>query len=339
MNTGFNVQSSGAGAAAWAAYLQLLRLPNLFTAMADVAMGFLFVRASWAWDPPPINLRPIGAWVLAVLAVASALLYAAGVVLNDVFDLERDRRERPQRPLPSGRVSLRAARWIGWESLLAGTALPCGVALLLYRHRPAAAADALVALRPAIVAGALALTIVLYDALLKPTVAGPLALGACRMLNVLLGMSVLRTPLASEHWLIAAAIGVYAAGITWFARREHGRSARAQLAAATAVMMAGVGLLAWLPRWTDNILRAIQQEPGWWYLLVGVLGAITCRRCLWAVASPVPGRVRTAVAQAILSLIFLDAAACYAGCGPFWALLILCLLVPAGLLGRWIEST
>jgi 4-hydroxybenzoate polyprenyltransferase len=185
----------------------------------------------------------------------------------------------------------------------------------------------------------LALTIVLYDALLKPTVAGPLALGACRMLNVLLGMSVLRTPLASEHWLIAAAIGVYAAGITWFARREHGRSARAQLAAATAVMMAGVGLLAWLPRWTDNILRAIQQEPGWWYLLVGVLGAITCRRCLWAVASPVPGRVRTAVAQAILSLIFLDAAACYAGCGPFWALLILCLLVPAGLLGRWIEST
>ncbi len=107
VNSGFKPQSLGRGGWSLTPYVQLLRLPNLFTAMADVAMGFLFVRASWAWNPAPINLRPIGAWVLALLALASALLYAAGVVLNDVFDLERDRRERPERPLPSGRVSLR----------------------------------------------------------------------------------------------------------------------------------------------------------------------------------------------------------------------------------------
>ena len=75
-------------------YLELMRLPNVFTSMADVAMGFLFVREL---------ATAIDAWLLAVLLGASSLLYLAGVVLNDVFDLELDSRERPDRPLPSGR--------------------------------------------------------------------------------------------------------------------------------------------------------------------------------------------------------------------------------------------
>ena len=45
------------------------------------------------------------------------------MVLNDVFDLEIDRRERPERPLPSGRVSLRAARLLGWTLLVLGMLL------------------------------------------------------------------------------------------------------------------------------------------------------------------------------------------------------------------------
>jgi len=81
------------------AYLRLFRLPNVFTAMADVAMGFLFVRQS---------LEPIS--MFACLLVASSLLYTAGMVLNDVFDYEVDRQERPQRPLPSGQIGLRWAR-------------------------------------------------------------------------------------------------------------------------------------------------------------------------------------------------------------------------------------
>ena len=32
-------------------------------------------------------------------------LYAAGMVLNDAFDAELDARERPERPIPSGRIS------------------------------------------------------------------------------------------------------------------------------------------------------------------------------------------------------------------------------------------
>ena len=93
-------------------YLELMRLPNVFTAMADVAMGFLFVQPSdWQWD----GWHDL--WTLALLFAASSVLYMSGIVLNDVFDLEIDRRQRPERPLPSGRVSLWVARRLGWSLL------------------------------------------------------------------------------------------------------------------------------------------------------------------------------------------------------------------------------
>ena len=53
------------------------------------------------------------------------VLYASGTALNDVFDFEIDRAERPNRPLPSGRVSRRAAAWLGGLGLAIGPALAC----------------------------------------------------------------------------------------------------------------------------------------------------------------------------------------------------------------------
>ena len=51
-------------------YLELMRLPNVFTAMADVAMGFLFVREmAGAAD----------AWLLCVLLASSSFLFAISV--------------------------------------------------------------------------------------------------------------------------------------------------------------------------------------------------------------------------------------------------------------------
>ncbi len=50
-------------------------------------------------------------------------IYAAGIALNDVFDYEIDLKERPGRPLPSGRVSRRFAAWTGGGLLLLGPVL------------------------------------------------------------------------------------------------------------------------------------------------------------------------------------------------------------------------
>ena len=76
----------------WRAYFELLRFPAVFTAVADVMMGYLVTHG---------NLEPIH--VFALLVAASSLMYLSGMVLNDVFDLDADTRERPGgRFLPAG---------------------------------------------------------------------------------------------------------------------------------------------------------------------------------------------------------------------------------------------
>jgi len=194
------------------------------------------------------------------VAGASSLLYIAGMVLNDVFDLETDRQQRPERPLPSGRVSLTAARRLGWRLLVLGVLLGAGTGFFVGH------------LRPGVVAALLATCILLYDAWLKRTPLGPLAMGACRMLNVLLGMNALDAPLHAGHWLVAGGIGVYVAGVTWFARRESGQSNRVQLAAATLVMILGIAMLALFPNWSDRTVLSVGLDLKRWYLLTGVLG-------------------------------------------------------------------
>ncbi len=306
-------------------WMELLRLPNLFTAMADVAMGFLFVQAA-APGETTWQIEPAEAVTLLVLLAAATLLYAAGVVLNDVADVEVDRQQRPERPIPSGRVSLGAARRAGWLLLGLGAALAWIAAFHVGQ------------VRPGVVGLALAATIVLYDLGLKRTPLGPLAMGGCRMLNVLLGMSVLAEGFRPEHFLVAGSIGVYITGVTWLARNENARGDRRQIFAATLVMMAGIAVLAGLPA----VLAAdlLQVQPGRWYLLMGALGAMIGWRCCYAVAEPVPARVQMAVANGILSLVVLDAAACCAMRGPWpWTIVILALLLPAMFLGRWLAST
>jgi 4-hydroxybenzoate polyprenyltransferase len=299
-------------------YLELMRLPNVFTSMADVAMGFLFVREL---------VTSIDAWLLAVLVATSSLLYVAGVVLNDVFDLELDSHERPDRPLPSGRISPRAARRFGWGLLSAGVVLGWAAAFITGDMLTGAIVVILVA------------SILIYDAGMKFTVIGPLLMGACRMFNVLLGMSAAGTPFMAEHWVVAAAIGLYIAGITLFAKTENVRSSRLQLVFSTVVMMLAIALLSSLPLWSERITPLVIEEPQRWWLLMLILGMLIGWRCLRAVIAPSPAQVQAAVAQSILSLIILDAVACFAIRGVFCSAMILLLLLPAMFFGKWIELT
>ena len=305
-------------------YFELVRLPNVFTAVADVAMGFLVTHAAFGtfegWGPRD-------GWIFALLAAASAGLYSAGMVLNDVFDLEVDTQERPWRPLPSGRISLGAARWLGCELLLVGVALAWVAGFLAG------------GLRPGVVACMLAACVVLYDGYLKRTPLGPPAMGACRMLNVLLGMSAAAGPWQPAHWLVAAAMGTYVVGVTWFARTEARKSNRLHLGLATAVMMLGIALVALFGRLAEDVGPLLGRQPDRWYLLMTVLGVLIGWRCLSAVIEPVPQQVQRAVKQCILSIVVLDAAACLAVCGTRWAIMILLLLVPTMVLRRWMYST
>ena len=294
------------------AYLELTRLPNVPTAVADVAMGLLFVQAV---------STPADVCVLGLLAASVSLLYAAGSVLNDVFDFEIDAHQRPERPLPSGRVSRPGAARFGWALLVGGTILGMAVAVVVGLPRPA------------IVVALLAGCIMLYDASLKRTLLGPVAMGCCRMLGVLLGMSTAVTPWQAGHWLVAGAIGVYVLGITVLARTESERTDRRRVAGAVGILILGIAMLGCLP-WVSQAVR-----PGQWVLIVALLGVLIARQSLRPVFDPSPRRVQTAVKLGILSLVVLDAAVCLAVRGPAAAVAVLLLLVPAVVLGRWFRST
>ena len=303
------------------AWLQLLRLPNVFTPIADVMMGFLVARGSL--DPH--------LW-FSLIAASSAALYLAGMVLNDVFDVVIDTKQRPTRPIPSGRISPTSARTVGWGLLMAGLICSAMVSFLSG------------SMRPAWIAGILAVVIMLYDGRLKATLVGPLLMGLCRMFNVLLGMSLaLQEPghllPPDARWIIAAAIGVYSAGITWFARTEAQRSSRWQLVRGLALVLVGLGMITVLPVWVPGVAGHSTSSTSGWYLYWPILAIIIARRFVLAISDPSPGRVQVAVKNGIVSLIMIDAGIVLSVCGPFWGCAVLLLLAPAMLLGLWIDST
>ncbi|MFF8673556.1 SCO3242 family prenyltransferase [Streptomyces sp. NPDC015242] len=186
------------GRRAWA---ELLRLPALFSVPGDALAGAAAAGA-----------RP-GARTL--LAIGSSLcLYEAGMALNDWADRDVDAVERPHRPLPSGRIRPSAA-------LTAACAFTAaGLALAARAGRPALT-----------VAAPLAATVWAYDLGLKHTPAGPVAMGAARGLDLLLGAAA-GTGRARPALPSAALLGTHTVAVTTVSRQEAtGGSPLAPLAA------------------------------------------------------------------------------------------------------------
>jgi 4-hydroxybenzoate polyprenyltransferase len=303
------------------AFAQLLRLPNVFTAFADIALAACVGLAATAgWPAPTFWARVV------LLMLASGSLYLGGMVWNDVFDRAGDAQSRPFRPIPSGRVTVRTAVSLGVVLILLGLTLAALAGLPGHNEwNP----------EPLTYAAALAGLIFLYDGWLKHLPVGPVAMASCRFFNVLMGLTVVsddlvRTPLRLH---VAGVVGVYIVGVTWFARTEEGRSDKRQLIAAAVVI--GLSLVLAL------VVRArVPGGPGAFafpYLLVafGFLVGLPISR---AIQRPGPKEVQAAVKRCVLGLVALDAvvATAFVGAG---GLAVLLLLPPALLLGKWVYST
>ncbi len=294
-------------------YLRLFRLPNVFTAIADVMMGYLFTH--------PEPRFGLDFWLL---VAASASLYTAGMVLNDVFDIELDRVERPERPLVRGEVSLTSGLRLGLALLAFGCL--CGwLAGWMQPKFP---------WRAGAVATALAMMVYAYDRWLKSNQVGPLAMGSCRGLNVLLGMSTAAWAWNETHALVALGIGVYIAGLTWYARTEATRSNRSMLISATVVLAFGITVLSYVTKFGSYAI----EQARFWPLLWLVLGGSIIYRFAWGVMDPEASRVQMAVRHGIMSLIVLDAVVAFSAAGQA-ATCILLLWIPAIALGRYLPST
>jgi 4-hydroxybenzoate polyprenyltransferase len=298
-------------------YFQLVRLPNLFTAAADPLAGWLLVGGGVAdgkgWGP---------------LVAAGVATYAAGMILNDVFDYEVDRLERPGRPLPSGRVSRRLAAVAG--VLL----LACGPALASL-----AGSNALV------VASVLAACVLTYDGGVKRTLLGPEVMGACRALNLLLGMSADPRLGGPAGWLAASSFGLFVCGITWISRDEARVDGPARHRGVVVGMLlqavALLGLLGAAVRWISfagrEPTRSALSLSG--LLILLLTAGVVARAGARAVREPTPARLQAAVKAGVLSLVWLDVGLVASARGIAVALAVAALWVPAYVLGRWIYAT
>ena len=302
-------------------YAQLVRLPNLPTALADIALGALATGALVEPRRWPLYL---------VLMLASACLYCGGMAWNDFFDRAEDRLERSDRPLPSGKITPRQAALTATGLVTAGVLF----AFLAGLIQGSWATPTLLAL---LLTGA----IFLYDAWLKHTLAGPVGMGACRFLNVLLGMSPAAADMLWSRGLyLAFLVGLYIVGVTWLARTEARVSSRAALIAAASVM--GLSLMMALPLPTlplPAVPPAEASSPLFPYLLVG-LGFFVGFPVVAAIRSPTPDRVQSAVKRSLMGLILLDMVLATALAGTA-GLLVLALMGPSVYLNRrkWLYAT
>ncbi|OZC01752.1 geranylgeranylglycerol-phosphate geranylgeranyltransferase [Rubricoccus marinus] len=95
--------------------LRLTRPLNVILFLAATALGGALVAGAAAFEGAALGAL--------FLAMGSATLVGAGSnVVNDLYDVEIDRVNRPGRPLAAGTVSARAA-WIFWALLSAGGVL------------------------------------------------------------------------------------------------------------------------------------------------------------------------------------------------------------------------
>ena len=263
-------------------YLRLVRAPAVFSALGDPIAGLLLDDGDFSSEQA------------SRLSAASAMLYLAGMALNDLADREEDARDRPERPIPSGAVSPRAAALIGGSLLLGG---------VLAARRGGARWTG----------PALAAMIVAYDFQLKRSaMLGPVAMGACRALSLLMGVEASHGVVTRRGTEGALQLGAYVAGLTMIARGETG-------AARTRELRAGAGLVA-----GALLATAVRGGPASlaWSAATAALAGPTVRR---AVVQPSPRTVGPAVGALIRAIPALDGGIAGAS-GPAPAMLFLSML-------------
>jgi len=178
-----------------------MRPANIVTSVADVLAGVaisgFFIERGLLVD----QVLP-----LILLCISTIGLYGGGVVFNDVFDAELDKIERPERSIPMGIITIKEATLLGIILLLMGIISAFFVNLV-----------------SGFLAIVIAVSAIVYDKWGKHnSFLGPLNMGLCRGLNLLLGVSILVTQL-NLYWYVAIVPVIYIASITMISRGEvHG---------------------------------------------------------------------------------------------------------------------
>ncbi len=172
------------------AALVLARIPNLPTVWSDCLAAWVLAGGG-------------GWWRLAAVGVGGSLLYTGGMFLNDAFDIEFDRRFRPERPIIAGLVRAREV-WIAGTTLLV-----LGWLMLMPLGKATAA-----------IGFSLLALIGIYDAIHKRTAFAPVLMAGCRLCLYLVAGSAATAGLSRVLVWRGAALGGYILGLSYVARGE-----------------------------------------------------------------------------------------------------------------------
>ncbi|NBC04110.1 MAG: UbiA-like protein EboC, partial [Bacteroidetes bacterium] len=175
-----------------------MRPANIVTAFADILAGFAVAGGVVSFTGEAAFISHVGLWWLLLSTFG---LYGGGVVFNDVFDAELDSKERPERAIPSGRVSI-------LQASLLGTLLHILGVITAFQVNQTAG----------FIAITVAILTIIYDSKAKNSVIfGPIFMGLCRGGNLLLGISIV-PGILFQSWFLAFIPIVYIASITLISR-------------------------------------------------------------------------------------------------------------------------
>jgi 4-hydroxybenzoate polyprenyltransferase len=274
-----------------------MRPANIVTAISDILAGAAVAGYAGGMDEFPSVL---------LLILATIGLYGGGVVFNDVFDAALDRVERPERPIPSGLISENEGALLGTSLLILGIAAAFRFASL-----------------SGSIAIAIAVAALVYDKWGKHhPILGPLNMGLCRGLNLLLGMSLVPGVLLQSGYLALVPV-LYIAAITMISRGEvHGGKSNTILAAAFLYTVVMASIL-YVSAMHENILYTL-------FFLV-LFAVLIYPPLIRAYREPVGRNIGKAVKAGVLALIVMNASWA-AAFGALYLALAIVLLLPVSIL-------
>lgn len=290
-------------------YLRLMRPANIVTSVADVLAGVAisgyFANATGSVE----KLVPVF-----LLSLSTVGLYGGGVVFNDVFDAQLDAVERPERPIPSGLISKTEAATLGLCLLLTGIIVAF-----------------LVSVTSGLLALSVAVSALVYNKWGKhQSYLGPVNMGLCRGLNLLLGISIVNSALPFA-WYVAIVPIIYIASITMVSRGEVHGGSKSTLYAAAFLYAIVLCCILYFSLLKNNLLFSLVfLVPFAWMVFKPLLTAIK---------EPVGKNIGKAVKAGVLALILMNAAWAAAFGGLFIAIVIVILLPLSIKLGRLFAVT
>jgi len=289
-------------------YLTLFRLPNVFTAPSNILAGYYAVVE-------PANASGLH---LGILIICSILLYLSGIVLNDYFDIEVDRRERPLRPLPAGTVSKRKVLLIGIVFIIAANFI-----------------SLLVSTSTFIIAAILSGTIVSYDYRMKYSVYGPGMMGAARALNVMLGSSpiflttVLNINNSARIAVVTVSLFLFVFAISRLSRKEIDETDKVRTAKGSLLMIFAVLAIIIVSGLVGVFLKDLFANLA----LFAIIMIITFKPLLQR--QPLSSKdIQRTIKTMVLSIIVLDSAFVSGSAGTAYGLVTVMLIMPAIILSR-----